>query len=335
MAHRDLFAPTWGKLFDLPHRGDYTYFRGGSANFLRRYADLGPDRRFRSAAAFAAEASMLAYQRWGDDVMPDADFFGVWDGFDVHCLATGGPTGTAGYFTACDDFAFLVFRGTEHDDPRDFATDSAFLPVAEPGDAFPALALQAWLTPGMKVHMGFQTAIDSVWAEVFGLLAAYRARHPSSEILFTGHSLGSALATLALSRFDGSNVSLYTFGSPRVGNDAFAGQLDAKADLGIYRFVNRNDLVTHVPPEDFGYRHTRPWMYHIDDEWEIRQLEEAPVSDWRELADFLAAMKRGGIRLDPNEEVPACLLDHSPVRYTARLWDWMDRGTTPPPGIDS
>jgi len=31
-----------------------------------------------------------------------------------------------------------------------------------------------------------QSAIDSVWAEVFGLLAAYRARHPSSEIFFTG-----------------------------------------------------------------------------------------------------------------------------------------------------
>jgi triacylglycerol lipase len=73
-------------------------------------------------------------------------------------------------------------------------------------------------------------------------------------ILFTGHSLGAALAALAASLFGAANAgsALYTIGSPRVGNPEFAATLDA---LEVQRYVDCCDLVTRVPPPEMGYTH--------------------------------------------------------------------------------
>jgi triacylglycerol lipase len=75
----------------------------------------------------------------------------------------------------------------------------------------------------------------------------------------TGHSLGSALATLYVAK-NASDRQLrikrvYTFASPVVGNAAFA---DAYNALGIetWRIANFWDWVPHLPP-DFSYRHVK------------------------------------------------------------------------------
>lgn len=42
---------------------------------------------------------------------------------------------------------------------------------------------------------------------------------------------------------------VYTYGSPRVGNDFFANDFDRlHADIPVHRFINQSDLVTHMPP---------------------------------------------------------------------------------------
>lgn len=52
--------------------------------------------------------------------------------------------------------------------------------------------------------------------------------HPKANIIFTGHSLGGALANYAALRFheqygqDYPHLLCYTFGEPRVGNDKYA-----------------------------------------------------------------------------------------------------------------
>lgn len=69
-------------------------------------------------------------------------------------------------------------------------------------------------------------------------------------VLITGHSLGGALATLAARdvaelRPD-ADVRLYTFGSPRVGNRAFAAEV-ARLVPHTYAVINVRDPVPRVP----------------------------------------------------------------------------------------
>ena len=80
-------------------------------------------------------------------------------------------------------------------------------------------------------------------------------------IYVTGHSLGGALATISalhlaqflkldLSREETeSRIFLYTFASPRVGNQKFAEECSQK--FRAYRIANSEDIVPGVPPGTF------------------------------------------------------------------------------------
>lgn len=76
----------------------------------------------------------------------------------------------------------------------------------------------------------------------------------SSQILVTGHSLGAGLATLAalhLCKIAESMgvkplIQLYTFASPRVGNETFAEHFDTDG-ITSFRIINSEDLIQTVP----------------------------------------------------------------------------------------
>jgi len=304
MQTRALLPSTWKNLFYPPEKGEYVYFAGAeeypfttSGNFAK--------------AAWAADASMLSYQRYGPAPMPEEDFALHLSGFTYRSLLTGLATGTQGYFAWQDDFAIMAFRGTEFGNLTDSFVDLAVLLVAEPDGSVGA----------SKAHRGFHVAVNNVWDEVLHHIGAYRKAHPRSEICFTGHSLGGALATIALSRFEGGGASLYTFGCPRVGNQAFCQRVAEMADLGIFRFVNGNDPVTHVPPHDFGYSHTAAPFFQIGYDGDIQQISNAPLGDWTDLARLIQALPRAGLIFDLNSPAPAYLADHSPAQYCIRLWN--------------
>jgi len=121
-----------------------------------------------------------------------------------------------------------------------------------------------WKTPrlGAKepmVHRGFQAAYRSLRGDaieaVQRLHSEFRASNallPLPRVLCTGHSLGGALATLCA--FDmrctlglsPHQISLYTYGSPKVGNRPFARRFSA-AIPHSFRVVNRSDGVTNAP----------------------------------------------------------------------------------------
>ena len=84
---------------------------------------------------------------------------------------------------------------------------------------------------------------------------------PRRSFVVTGHSLGSALATLFVmenkdkNKFDISTIC--TFASPRVGNAEFVRQFNL-LPLDSWRIVNRQDIVPKLPlhiPVLFGYEH--------------------------------------------------------------------------------
>lgn len=73
------------------------------------------------------------------------------------------------------------------------------------------------------------------------------------EITISGHSLGSAIASIAASVvtavFKDVHVHLYTFASPRVGGPTWVSGIEAQQDnfFDIVRIVNKHDPVTMIP----------------------------------------------------------------------------------------
>jgi hypothetical protein len=78
------------------------------------------------------------------------------------------------------------------------------------------------------------------------------APKPDERIWITGHSLGGALAVLAAAvlKFEAGRdiAGLYTYGRPRVGDNAFCEALDAALTGRFFRYVNDQDIVPHAIP---------------------------------------------------------------------------------------
>ncbi|KAI3823028.1 hypothetical protein L1987_10631 [Smallanthus sonchifolius] len=86
-------------------------------------------------------------------------------------------------------------------------------------------------------------------------------------VYVTGHSLGGALATLLALELSSSqlakrgaiNVTMYNFGSPRVGNKKFADVYNQRVK-DSWRVVNHRDIIPSVP-RLMGYCHVAQPIY--------------------------------------------------------------------------
>ncbi|XP_067941783.1 lipase ZK262.3-like [Watersipora subatra] len=76
--------------------------------------------------------------------------------------------------------------------------------------------------------------------------------YPDFTVRFSGHSLGGALASIAAFKFiqegklSKDEVTLYTYGMPRVGDKLYAAEHDRRVDSS-FRLVNYKDCVPHFP----------------------------------------------------------------------------------------
>lgn len=91
-----------------------------------------------------------------------------------------------------------------------------------------------------------------------GKLPENRIKHCAN---FFSHSLGAAQAVLGamdlyqrVATLTKNNLSIYTGGCPRIGNDDFAYYVDG-TKIPHYRSVHNRDIVPHVPPQALGYYH--------------------------------------------------------------------------------
>ena len=92
----------------------------------------------------------------------------------------------------------------------------------------------------------------------------------TGNVIMTGHSSGGALAVFFAyeSANTQSNLFVYTFGKPRIGNTAFVDS--ANAMIKHYRITHHNDIVPHLPEEVLNYRHTNTEVWYSGDDGQYR-----------------------------------------------------------------
>ncbi|CAB78397.1 putative protein [Arabidopsis thaliana] len=137
-----------------------------------------------------------------------------------------------------------------------------------------------------QVHSGFLSAYDSVRIRIISLLKMtigyiddVTEREDKWHVYVTGHSLGGALATLLALELSSSQlakrgaitVTMYNFGSPRVGNKQFAEIYNQKVK-DSWRVVNHRDIIPTVP-RLMGYCHVaHPVYLSAGDVYELCKL---------------------------------------------------------------
>jgi len=255
----------------------------------------------KSDAALCAEMARLAYCRLAPDfgfdrerirgILSNRVGFATCKFFE----SQGTPQGKGIHsFLAVRDnpqgkTAIVAFRGTDIKDPTNICFDAHF-------------EFKEW-KPGGKVHQGFADGL----AEVLSGLGPEIEALGDCKLLYTGHSLGAALATLMASWRP--PAALYTFGSPRVGDQAFA---DTLKPVDNHRFQDCCDLVTRIPLEAMGYVHTGKLHYIdrnrriLENPGEVTIIEDHVLAQAEYAAHY--AFKPGNVRVRD-------FADHAPINY--------------------
>lgn len=200
-----------------------------------------------------------------------------WDANALEDNEGAGKSDAQYYSVVCDDCIVYAIRGTSSwgdaiADARFFLSEFQDL-VYSCGGAMSSGSAHASTSAsaaeiaafrrGARVHSGFLAQYNSIKFSIvstlFGHVLKSRREEemapsssfsPPQRIVFVGHSLGGALATLAAAGtkalFPQLAVECFTFGSPRVGNAAFASYFDAVISKSV-RCVHADDKVTKHP----------------------------------------------------------------------------------------
>lgn len=153
------------------------------------------------------------------------------DGHDVTFIENK-KTDTQCYVLSNHRQQIVVFRGTEASisNTKDIITD-----------------LDCRIIRG--THAGFMEAYESVSEDI------NKALKPHKHTVFTGHSLGGALAKVAGARYRSSYKLIVTFGAPRVFSKKTAIEFESYHGDCVVRFENTLDPIPYMPLERMGFFH--------------------------------------------------------------------------------
>jgi triacylglycerol lipase len=179
--------------------------------------------------------------------------------FQITAKFDNAGTNTQGLFGVAYKNTFIVaFRGSEETGAADWITDLKFVQTKVPFISG---------NTALESHYGFIEAYNSVRDAVI----KGAKDTPHKKVISVGHSLGGALASLAAldikQNVPGKTVSCYTFGSPKVGNKAFADFYNKNVPE-TYRWVNGADMVPNIPPGDY---------YHVG---QVQHLGDADKKEY-------------------------------------------------------
>lgn len=137
----------------------------------------------------------------------------------------------------------VAFRGTQENSIQNWIEDLFWkqLDLDYPG------------MPEAKVHSGFYSAYHNTTLRdgvVHGIQKT-REAYGNIPIMVTGHSMGGAMASFCaldlIVNYGSEDVTLMTFGQPRIGNAVFASHFK-KYLANAIRVTNAHDIVPHLPP---------------------------------------------------------------------------------------
>lgn len=167
-------------------------------------------------------------------------------------------SGTQVYLLRKSGEIVISFRGTEPDELVDIMTD-----------------LRCKQVPFIfgSVHQGFLDALNLVYDPIINQLSQW---YNGEKILFTGHSLGGALATLCASKIvhelKMQDFKVITFGCPRTGDKLFMEKYNELFLDKSIRVINDEDIVTKLPTNVFmKYYHVED-LYFIDDRFNFTDV---------------------------------------------------------------
>lgn len=112
-----------------------------------------------------------------------------------------------------------------------------------------AIVFSSWKVTffGTKTHAGFTAGLHKLGAP---LLLKLREICVKKRVIYTGHSMGAALALLLSVVYKPDEIC--TFGSPKVGTRVLAEFL---RDIKVTRVYHEIDVVTLLPPSFLGFTH--------------------------------------------------------------------------------
>lgn len=180
-----------------------------------------------------------------DDSVKQTNKFANWTqscGYEIFPLLEQGinPFGFIAYDEQNSEI-FVVFRGTKKFMEWFKDADTRLVPYPVNEDN-----IFGSVTAGFRgIYVNLKTQIQDALKKL--------THNSNTQVFVTGHSLGGALATLAIpdilknSQFtDSKRITLYTFASPRCGNREFATKFEG-TKVQHWRIANTEDIVTTVP----------------------------------------------------------------------------------------
>jgi triacylglycerol lipase len=148
-----------------------------------------------------------------------------------------------------------------------------------------------------KVHTGFLQTYSLFRPAI---KEALEGAHPGRRLFIAGHSLGGALATVALpdiaARMNWNVSAVYTYGSPRIGDKGFVTAFNHHYGKRSFRVINIEDVVGSIPPPVPIAGNIGGYFSHVDTPVDFTIQEEGSEKN-HNINTYISALREAKARM--------------------------------------